>query len=149
VERLFKGPSGQRFVFGCYYASKRYRPPQTISPDNSCYYPGPHETFCDSNRLFHRNEVFWTPLFDTLPLDSVIGRCLIMDPQVWQLGRPKSPLYLEDDVYVCEYQIDRNQRSFEKIPQKNHYHVSTEPYVFNRFEAKLCLRRDFTVRPSL
>lgn len=38
VERLFVSPQGQRFVFGCYYAR-------------------PHETFCDSTRLFHKNEV--------------------------------------------------------------------------------------------
>lgn len=39
VERLFVGPNGERFIFGCYYAR-------------------PHETFCDPSRNFHRNEVF-------------------------------------------------------------------------------------------
>lgn len=38
VERLFAGPTGQRFVFGCYYAR-------------------PHETFCEPSRLFYKNEV--------------------------------------------------------------------------------------------
>uniref|UniRef100_A0A183CE81 BAH domain-containing protein n=1 Tax=Globodera pallida TaxID=36090 RepID=A0A183CE81_GLOPA len=125
IERLFCSPNGQRFIFGCYYAR-------------------PHETFCDSSRTFYRNELFWTPLFDTLPLDSVVGRCLVLEPQIWAMGRPKSPRYLEDDVFVCEYQIDRNQRSFEKIPPKNRYYINTEPYVFNMFEKKLTMRRDFT-----
>ncbi|KAH7691223.1 LIN-59 protein, partial [Aphelenchoides avenae] len=38
VERLFKGPNGERFVFGCYYAR-------------------PHETFCEPTRQFYKNEV--------------------------------------------------------------------------------------------
>lgn len=40
IERLFRGPSGHLFVFGCYYAR-------------------PHETFCDPNRMFYKNEVFF------------------------------------------------------------------------------------------
>lgn len=125
VERLFVSPNGQRFIFGCYYAR-------------------PHETFCDSSRMFYRNELFWTPLFDTLPLDSVVGRCLILEPQIWALGRPIAPRYLEDDVYVCEYQIGRNQRSFEKIQPKNRYYINTESYVFNVFPERLHLNRNFT-----
>jgi histone-lysine N-methyltransferase ASH1L len=95
--------------------------------------------------MFYRNELFWTPLFDTLPLDSVVGRCLILEPTIWMMGRPKTPRYLEDDVYVCEYQIDRNQRSFEKILPKNRYYINTEPYVFNYYSEKQCIKRDFTV----
>lgn len=38
IERLFRGPNGDLFVFGCYYAR-------------------PHETFCDSSRMFYKNEV--------------------------------------------------------------------------------------------
>lgn len=96
--------------------------------------------------MFCRNELFWTPLFDTLPLDSIVGRCLVLEPQIWALGRPKTPRYLEDDVFICEYQIGRNQRSFEKIQPKNRYYINTEPYVFNEFEQKPVMRRDFTVR---
>lgn len=95
--------------------------------------------------MFYRNELFWTPLFDTLPLDSVVGRCLILEPTVWAMGRPKAPRYLEEDVYICEYQIDRNQRSFEKIQPKNRYYINTEPYMFNQFTEQLRTKRDFTV----
>lgn len=89
--------------------------------------------------------MFWTPLFDTLPLDSVVGRCLILEPSVWASGRPKSPKYLEEDVFICEYQIDKNQRCFEKIQQRNRYFINTESYVFDQFDKKLPLKRDFTV----
>ncbi|KAI1729702.1 BAH domain-containing protein [Ditylenchus destructor] len=125
VERIFTGPNGQPFVFGVYYAR-------------------PHETFCDSTRMFYENELFWTPLFDTLPLDSVVGRCLILEPQVWASGRPKSPKYLEEDVFICEYQIDKHQRCFEKILPKNRYFINTESYVFDYYPEKLPLKRDFT-----
>uniref|UniRef100_A0A1I7WNM2 Histone-lysine N-methyltransferase n=1 Tax=Heterorhabditis bacteriophora TaxID=37862 RepID=A0A1I7WNM2_HETBA len=59
--------------------------------------------------------------------------------------------FKEADVYICEYQIDRNQRSFEKIPPKNRYPVNTQPYVFRNFVEPLILKRDFTpfiVEPS-
>ncbi|VDM56396.1 unnamed protein product [Angiostrongylus costaricensis] len=127
VERLFAAPRGHRFVFGFYYAR-------------------PHETFCDSQRIFHRNEVFATPLYDTLPLDAVVGRCTVLDPSTWCIGRPTVPEFKEADIYLCEYQIDRNQRSFEKIPIKNRYPINTQPYVFRKFEKPIAIKRDFTVR---
>lgn len=125
VERLFAAPRGHRFVFGFYYAR-------------------PHETFCDSQRIFHRNEVFATPLYDTLPLDAVVGRCTVLDPSTWCIGRPIVPEFKEADIYLCEYQIDRNQRSFEKIPIKNRYPINTQPYVFRKFEKPTTIKRDFT-----
>lgn len=78
-------------------------------------------------------------------MDSVVGRCLILEPRVWCSGRPKSPKYLEEDVFISEYQIDKNQRCFEKIQPKNRYFINTENYVFDQFETKLTLKRDFTV----
>lgn len=84
-------------------------------------------------------------MFDTLPLDSVVSRCLILEPQIWVSGRPKSPKYFEEDVFICEYQIDRSQRCFEKISPKNRYTINTENYVFDKFPKQLSLKRDFTV----
>jgi hypothetical protein len=91
--------------------------------------------------MFYRNELFWTSQSsDILPLDSVVGRCLVLEPTIWMMGRPKTPRYLEDDIYVCEYQMDRNQRSFEKIQPKNRYCINTEPYMFNYYSKKLCIK---------
>ncbi|CAD6194770.1 unnamed protein product [Caenorhabditis auriculariae] len=125
VERIFTAPGNNRFVFGFYYA-------------------WPHETFCDSQRFFHPNEVFATPLYDTLPLDAVVGRCVVLEPSAYCSGRPIVPLFKEEDVYICEYQIDRSQRSFEKIPSKNRYPINTQPYVFEKFDRPRALKRDFT-----
>ncbi|PIO63499.1 SET domain protein [Teladorsagia circumcincta] len=41
---------------------------------------------------FHR-KVFATPLYDTLPLDAVVGRCTVLDPSVWCIGRPTVPKF--------------------------------------------------------
>jgi hypothetical protein len=125
IERLFKVPTGERFAFGCYYAR-------------------PHETFVDPGRMFYKNELFWTPLFDTLPLDVIVGRCLCLEPQEYATGRPKGPKYHEDDTFVCEYSIDKTQKVFEKITLKNRYHINTAEYLFDRFEKPLSMKRNFT-----
>lgn len=75
----------------------------------------------------------------------MVGRCLILDPSEWVKGRPKSPKYLEEDVFICEYQIDKNQRSFEKLNTKNKYSINTDRYVFDEFKEKPVLKRNFTV----
>lgn len=80
-----------------------------------------------------------------MPLDSVVGRCLILEPQIYALGRPRFPKYIEDDIFICEYQIDRSQRCFEKILPKNRYSINTESFVFDKFAKKLTLKRNFTV----
>lgn len=87
--------SGEKFVFGSYFAR-------------------PHETFCEPTRRFYKNEVFVTPIYDTLPLSAVVGRCLVLDSWVYPKGRPKLPQYNEADVYICEYRVDRGQKLFAK-----------------------------------
>uniref|UniRef100_F1KQR0 Histone-lysine N-methyltransferase lin-59 n=1 Tax=Ascaris suum TaxID=6253 RepID=F1KQR0_ASCSU len=125
VERLFASPEGHNFVFGFYYAR-------------------PHEVYCEPGRMFHEREVFATPMFDTLPLDAVVGRCLVLEPRVYVLGRPRMPRYDEADVYFCEYQTGKNSRYFEKIPSRNHYYINTEPHNFIRFSIEPSLSRTFT-----
>jgi histone-lysine N-methyltransferase ASH1L len=56
-----------------------------------------------------------TPLYDTLPLEAVVGRCVVLDPITYCKGRPKLPRYDESDVYVCELRVDKNQRIFDKL----------------------------------
>uniref|UniRef100_A0A1I7TK89 SET domain-containing protein n=1 Tax=Caenorhabditis tropicalis TaxID=1561998 RepID=A0A1I7TK89_9PELO len=114
VERLFVCPGNNRYVFGSFYA-------------------WPHETFADTGRVFCRQEVFSTSYYETLPLDEVIGRCLVVDGKTWSEGRPKVPKFKEDDVFFCDQQIGRNQRVFEKIPPKYKYPINKKPYVFTRF----------------
>uniref|UniRef100_A0A8R1EQF9 BAH domain-containing protein n=1 Tax=Caenorhabditis japonica TaxID=281687 RepID=A0A8R1EQF9_CAEJA len=87
--------------------------------------------------------MFATPYYETLPLDEVIGRCLVVDTATWSEGRPKVPKFKEDDVFLCEMQIGKNQRFFEKIPQKNRYPINTQPYVFTKFSQPKKILRNF------
>lgn len=124
VERLFICPGNNRFVFGSFYA-------------------WPHETFADTGRVFCRKEVFATPYYETLPLDEVIGRCLVIDTSTWTRGRPKVPKFKEEDIFLCEMQIGKNQRQFEKVPPKNRYPINTQPYVFTKFSQPKKVIKDF------
>lgn len=124
VERLFVCPGNNRFVFGSFYA-------------------WPHETISDTGRVFCKKEVFATPYYETLPLDEVIGRCLVVDVPTWTRGRPKVPKFKEEDVFLCEMQIGKNQRMFEKVPPKNRYPINTQPYVFSKFPQPKKIIKDF------
>uniref|UniRef100_A0A1I8EN12 BAH domain-containing protein n=1 Tax=Wuchereria bancrofti TaxID=6293 RepID=A0A1I8EN12_WUCBA len=123
IERLFSF-EGHKFVFGFYYAR-------------------PHEVYCEPGKLFHEKELFATSMYDTLPLDAVVGRCLALESNIYCLGRPKLPYYEEVDVYFVEYQTGKNSK-FEKIPAKNQYYINTDPLIFSYFKQKLTISRTFT-----
>lgn len=124
IERLFTCPGNNRFVFGSFYAY-------------------PHETYADNARLFCKKEVFATPHYETLPLDEVIGRCLVVDKETWCAGRPKVPKFREDDVFMCETQVGKTHRVFEKLSQKNQYPINVHTYVFTKFTRPMKVIRDF------
>lgn len=84
------------------------------------YYHRPTETFHESSRKFFDKEVFRAPRFDIVPVSAVVGRCCVLDLASYCQGRPKG--VAEDDVYVCEFRVDRSARLFNKI--------SRWPYVY-------------------
>lgn len=90
-------------------------------------------------------QLFVTPLYDTLPLDAVVGRCLVLDIQTFCKGRPRYPIYADEDVYLCEYRVDKAQRLFGKMHIKHWYPICTKPYIFQAFPERLRIKRDFTV----
>ena len=61
VERLWINEAGKKFAFGYHYLR-------------------PHETFHEPSRKFFDNEVFRVPIYEVLPIDSIYGRCWVMDP---------------------------------------------------------------------
>uniref|UniRef100_A0A0N4Z6J0 SET domain-containing protein n=1 Tax=Parastrongyloides trichosuri TaxID=131310 RepID=A0A0N4Z6J0_PARTI len=125
IERIFTDRTGKKYFYGYYYAR-------------------PHETFCDSSRMFFKNELLRTPFYRTVPIDLAVGRCLVLDLETYCLGRPVIPSYNEDDIYISEYQIDEKQRSFQKIPQDEMYLINTQPYAFKQFSSKKVVKRNFT-----
>jgi len=58
-------------------------------------------------------------------------------------GRPKG--VREEDVYICEYRVERTARRFSKIKQLRHP-VNCRSYCFNRFLQKLQPKRTYVVR---
>ncbi|VDK68183.1 unnamed protein product [Onchocerca ochengi] len=90
IERLFSF-EGHKFVFGFYYAR-------------------PHEVYCEPGKLFHEKELFATSMYDTLPLDAVVGRCLALESSIYCLGRPKLPHY-EEVPFIMEQEVKNFSRS--------------------------------------
>ena len=50
----------------------------------------------------------------------------------------------EQDVYICDYRLDKSAHLFYKI-HRNRYPVCTKPYAFNHFSKRLAPKRDFSV----
>ena len=57
-------------------------------------------------------------------------------------GRPKG--VREEDVYVCEYRVDKTARLFSKITRPR-FPINTKSYCFDVFEQRLQPRRTLTV----
>ena len=132
VERLWINNKGERFAFGYHYLR-------------------PNETFHEASRKFFRNEVFRIPIYEVLPLDSIWRQCWVMDLATFCKGRPKGAL--EEDVYICEYRVDKKARLFDKIPKsssksnsKNKFPaICTKWFAFDSFDIKLKPVRSYTV----
>lgn len=80
--RYFLFCRGQRFSFGHHYLR-------------------PHETFHEPTRKFYPNEVLKVPLYETVPLELIMGRCHVLDPNTYCKGKPidADPQH----VYICEF----------------------------------------------
>ena len=128
VERLWiNEATGFKFAFGFHYLR-------------------PHETFHEPSRRFFDNEVFRVPLYEVLPLDTIWGECWVTDPAAFCRGRPMRAR--EEDVYICEYRVDKTARLFNKI-SKPKYPTCTKAYAFNHFDLKLRVTRAYAVSKPL
>jgi histone-lysine N-methyltransferase ASH1L len=73
-----------------------------------------------------------------------------MDLATFCKGRPKGAL--EEDVYICEYRVDKKARLFDKIPKsssksnsKNKFPaICTKWFAFDSFDIKLKPVRSYT-----
>lgn len=70
--------------------------------------------------------------------------CLLTFPFsiLFNVGRPKG--VKEQDVYICDYRLDKSAHLFYKI-HRNRYPVCTKTYAFNHFPKRLAPKRDFSV----
>ncbi|XP_034944543.1 histone-lysine N-methyltransferase ash1 [Chelonus insularis] len=115
IERLWKNPEGERFVFGHHYLR-------------------PHETYHEPTRKFYENEVVCAPLYEAVPCDLVAERCWVLDPHTYCKGRPVGAT--AEHTYVCEYRVDRAARLFTKVARSRHQ-VCTKPYAFETFPQRI------------
>ncbi|RWS31394.1 histone-lysine N-methyltransferase ASH1L-like protein [Leptotrombidium deliense] len=121
VERLFVR-EGKKFVYGHHYLR-------------------PSETYHEPSRKFFPNEVLKSPLSGSAPVESVKGICWVLDLQSYCKGRPKGAK--EEDVYICEFRVDKTARFFKKIV-KHPNPVCTKSYAFDIFETKINPKRTYT-----
>ncbi|XP_070463444.1 histone-lysine N-methyltransferase ASH1L-like isoform X1 [Equus przewalskii] len=122
IEKLWKNEKEERFAFGHHY----FRP---------------HETHHSPSRRFYHNELFRVPLYEIIPLEAVVGTCCVLDLYTYCKGKPKG--VKEQDVYICDYRLDKSAHLFYKI-HRNRYPVCTKPYAFDHFPKKLTPKRDFS-----
>jgi hypothetical protein len=108
-------------------------------------YLRPQETFHEPSRKFFPNEVFRVPMYEIIPINVIIGTCCVLDLTTYCKGRPKGAK--EDDVYICEFRLDKTAHVFYKI-SRSKYPTNTKLYCFDAFDKKLQPKRTFSVSIS-
>ena len=108
------------------------------------HYLRPSETYHEPTRKFFENEVLRSPLHDWVSINEVKGICCVLDLGTYCKGRPKG--VDEDDVYICDYRVDRHAKAFTKIAKNNQVFVNTKSYAFDTFEKRLNPKRTYSVR---
>lgn len=84
-------------------------------------------------------------MYDTLPLDAVFGRCLVLDAKTYSQGRPKYPVHADEDVYICLRQLDNKQGLYRNMIIRNLPRIPKTPYIFDKFPTMLKMKRNFSV----
>ena len=121
IERMWIDETGKRFVWGHHF----FRP---------------HETFHEPSRKFFVNEVLVSPIYESIPLWAVFGRCWVLDPVTFCKGRPADAI--EEHVYICEYRIDRGARLFTKM-SRSKFPLCLRSFAFKSFVTKLKPQRTY------
>ncbi|XP_059470820.1 protein polybromo-1 [Neocloeon triangulifer] len=94
IERLWVNQDNEQMLFGNYF----YRP---------------NETYHLTTRKFLEKEVFKSDVRVAIPMNQVIGMCIILSVRDYLRMKPET--FPEKDVYVCESRYASKARSFKKI----------------------------------
>jgi len=121
IDSLWKDQEGKRFAYGHHYVR-------------------PCETYHEHNRRFYRNEVCRSPVSEVISIDLIHGKCWVLDPATYCKGRPVG--CKEEHVYICEFRVDKFNRSFSKVGKTTHA-VCIKPFAFNQFETKIQITRNY------
>ncbi|XP_069679864.1 protein polybromo-1 isoform X4 [Periplaneta americana] len=84
-------------------------------------------------RLFYKQEVFLSTLEDANTLDSIVGKCAVLEHGEYISCRPTE--IPEQDVFVCESVYDEARRQVKKLPREglkkySHSNVVTEDEIY-------------------
>ncbi|XP_033610687.1 protein polybromo-1 isoform X6 [Cryptotermes secundus] len=84
-------------------------------------------------RLFYKQEVFLSTLEDTNTVDSIVGKCAVLEHGEYISCRPTE--IPEHDVYVCESVYDEARRQVKKLPREglkkySHSNAVTEDEIY-------------------
>lgn len=107
------------------------------------HYIWPRETYHEPNRKFFTNEVLRSPMCEWAALEEVQGVCCVLDQSTYVRGRPRG--FELDDVYICEFRVDRDAKSFSRIPKSGRFPVNVKNYAFQKYDEKLSIRRTYSV----
>ncbi|XP_039291348.1 protein polybromo-1 isoform X3 [Nilaparvata lugens] len=88
-------------------------------------------------RIFYKQEIFLSTVEDTIPVDTVVGKCAVLEHSEYISCRPTE--IPEADVYLCESKFDEAKQLFRELPRdglKKYTHSSAvtqdEIYFFRR-----------------
>ena len=73
----------------------------------------PVQTFHVSSRKFLENEVFRSDVHESIPMNKIVGKCIVMS--VKEYFRYKVDGFDAKDTYVCESRYQSKARSFKKM----------------------------------
>lgn len=108
------------------------------------HYLWPSETYHEPTRKFFNNEVLKSPNCEWAALEEVRSTCAVLDKATFFKGKPKG--FLPEDIFVCEFRVDRAAKQFNRIGKTGHgVQVSTKNYAFEMFETPLSLKRTYSV----
>ncbi|GFG36133.1 hypothetical protein Cfor_02751 [Coptotermes formosanus] len=84
-------------------------------------------------RLFYKQEVFLSTLEDTNTVDSIVGKCAVLEHGEYISCRPTE--IPEQDVYVCESVYDEARRQVRKLSREglkkySHSNAVTEDEIY-------------------
>ncbi|KAM5148765.1 protein polybromo-1 isoform 4-T4 [Mantella aurantiaca] len=94
IERLWEDNAGEKWLYGCWF----YRP---------------KETFHLATRKFLEKEVFKSDYYNKVPVNKILGKCVVMFVKEYFKLCPES--FRDEDVYVCESRYSAKTKSFKKI----------------------------------
>ncbi|XP_073500541.1 protein polybromo-1 isoform X7 [Phyllobates terribilis] len=94
IERLWEDNAGEKWLYGCWF----YRPT---------------ETFHLATRKFLQKEVFKSDYYNKVPVNKILGKCVVMFVKEYFKICPDS--FRDEDVFVCESRYSAKTKSFKKI----------------------------------